>query len=483
MSFSLFSTPQPQQQQQQTPQSPFQTQQTPSFQPPQSSSFFSPQQTPSFQPQQFLQQQQQQNQQQQQQVQQLFLFTNDKAPANYSTKWADLHPDSQKLLLQIEEKILEYRSESQRLDQCSRLYDSSVSSEGFEFDASRIVQELGGINTTMDRQKAVLHELMVVAKDMLRNAEIAVRSFMMLQPRFPHSKPVGSVNGGSQPSQTQGANPAPASSGQQQQTITSIVQVSDFYRGIPKKPTAFLQQTVARFEKYLGECRQWVEELEQLLALDSDKYNRHASLLESLPKVMSNVHDFFVHVAAKVENIHQYIESMRTAYLADQRRRGECNDPFLEADRRETAKQEAAAKRVHPTLHLPATSASTQTSTQVAGLIASSAAPVASNAPQTSAAVSTPNPSSGAAFSFPNTPAPSSSLFATPPSAAPASSLFGPSSTPSIFASSPAPSLFGQQTTSISATPSQFPGVTPGSGASFGSMTKSSRPKSRTTRR
>lgn len=151
----------------------------------------------------------------------------------------------------------------------------------------------------MDRQKAVLHELMVVAKDMLRNAEIAVRSFMMLQPRFPHSKPGGVVNGGSQPSQAQGANPAQVSSGQQQ-AVTSIVQVSDFYRGIPKKPTAFLQQTVVRFEKYLGECRQWVEELEQLLALDSDKYNRHASLLESLPKVMSNVHDFFVHVAAKV---------------------------------------------------------------------------------------------------------------------------------------------------------------------------------------
>ncbi|CAA7035821.1 unnamed protein product [Microthlaspi erraticum] len=505
MSFNLFSTPQqqPQQQQQQTPQSLFPSQQQPMFQPqPQSNSFFSPQpqqQAPSFQPQQFQlqqqqQQQQQQNQQLQQQVQQLYLFTNDKAPASYSTKWADLHPDSQKLLLQIEEKILEYRSESQRLDQCSRLYDSSVSSEGFEFDASRIVQELGGINTTMDRQKAVLHELMVGAKDMLRNAEIAVRSFMMLQPRFPHSKPGGALSGGggggSQSSQPQGANQAQASSGQQQ-AVASMAQVSDFYRGVPKKPTVFLQQTVARFEKYLGECRQLVEELEQLLAMDSDKYSRNASLLESLPKVMSNVHDFFVHVAAKVENIHQYIESMRTAYLADQRRRGEYNDPFLEADRRETAKQEAAAKRVHPTLHLPAgtTTGTQQTSSQVAGLITSSATQ------QTSGAAQTPNPSSGAGFSFLNTPAsaPSSSLFATPASAAPTSSLFGQSTTPvqqSLFGSSTpastfgsAPSLFGQTTPSVGATPSQFAGITPGSGASFGSMNKSSRPKSRTARR
>ncbi|CAN8229099.1 unnamed protein product [Cochlearia groenlandica] len=478
MSFSLFSTPQQQQQQQMFPS--------------QTGSFFSqPQQqhqTPSFQPQQF--QQQQQQIQQQQSQQQLYLFTNDKAPASYSTKWADLHPDSQKLLLQIEDKVLYYRSESQSLDQCSRLYDSSVSIEGFEFDASRIVQELGGINTTMDRQKAVLHELMLVAKHMLRNAEIAVRSFIMLQPRFPHSKPVGAVSVGSQLTQAQGTNQAPASSGQQQ-PVTSIVQISDFYRGVQKKPTPFLQHTVVRFEKYLGECRQCVEELEQLLALDSEKYNRNASVIESLPKVIYNVHDFFVHVAAKVEDIHQYIESMRTAYLADQRRRGESNDPFLEADRRETAKQEAAAKRVHPTLHLPTNTTSTQTSTQVAGLITSSAAPGAS---QTPAAIPTPNPSSGAGFLFLNTPAsaPSSSLFATPSSAAPASSLFGPSTTPtqtSLFGSSSAsafgstPSLFGQTTPAVNAMPSPFAAATPGSGASFGSMTKSARPKSRTSRR
>ncbi|CAH8314889.1 unnamed protein product [Eruca vesicaria subsp. sativa] len=446
MSLNPFSTPQ---QHHTPPQSPFQTpQQTPQ---PQSISFFSQtqqqQKTPSFQPQQFLQQQ-------------LYLFTNDQAPASYSTKWSDLHPDSQKLLLEIEKKILEYKSESQRLDQCNRLYDSYISTGGFEFDASRIVQELGGINTTMDRQKAVLHQLMLVVKDMLRDSETAVRSFMMLQPRFRSSKPGGGGGGGDVGvgGGSQGVNSAPASSVQQQ-----AIQVSYFYRGIPKKPTAFLLQIVVRFEKYLAECRQWVEELEQLLALDADKYNRHVLVLESLPKVMSNVHDFFVHLAAKVENVHQYIESMRTAYLADQRRRGECNDPFLEADRRETAKQEAAAKRVHPTLHLPVSTTSTQTSTQVAGLITNSATPWVSNAPQTPAAFSTLG-----TVLFPDTPAsaPSSSLFATPASG------FGS-----------APYLFGQSTPSNPATPSQFTGPTHGSGANFNSMTRPSRFKSRTSRR
>ncbi|KAH7566511.1 hypothetical protein JRO89_XS08G0175800 [Xanthoceras sorbifolium] len=485
MAFPLFSTPQPQQSQ------------------------------PLFQPQQ----------------QQAATFSKQpvKAPANYSTKWADLHPDSQKFLLQIEERILEYRDESQRLDQCSRLYDSSVSNEGFELDANHIVQELGGINTSMDRQKAQLQELMVVVKDMLRNTEVVVRSFMMLRPRFHHPN-AGGASSTTAPSQGPGATATPGSTGQP--TTTSIVPVFDFYRGIPKKPSPFLQQTIARFEKYLGECRQWIEELEQLLLLDTDRNSSHpgSSLLQSLPKIMANVHDFFVHVAAKcwntllmermlygkyllalyefhtifivdntlkewkpfatrgkvyeilvadgalcislkdydilfvlqAESIHQYVETMKKAYLADQRRRGDSNDPFLEADRRETAKLQAAAKRVHPTLHLPTNS---QPSTQVAGLLTS--APTsgsgASVAPQTSATA--PLASSGGGLSLFGTPSStpassmSSSLFATPTMSVPTSSLFGSSgaspqmSSSSLFAAS-TPSLFGNTAPAFGSTPS-----------------------------
>lgn len=416
------------------------------------------------------------------------MFTNDKTPASYSTKWADLHPDSQKILLQIEERILGYRDESQRLEQSSRLYDSSVSSDGFEQDASRIVQELGGIGTAMDRQKALLQELMATVKEMLRNSEVAVRSFMMLRPRFLRPNTGGASNG-TAPSQAPGATVPPGSTSQP--TTTSIVPVFDFYNGVPKKPSPFLQHTIARFEKYLGECRQWIEEIEQLL-LNSERNstNDGSSLLQSLPKVMSNVHDFFVHVAAKVESIHQYIVSMKAAYLANQRRQGDGNDPFLEADRRETARQEAAAKRVHPTLHLPAIS---QPSTQVAGLLATSGTQAASTAPQTSTATTTA--SSGSGFSLFNTPsAPSSSsmassLFATPTTPAPVSSLFGPSSaTPqastALQLGNTAQAL-GSTTPvggSLFSTPFAS-GPATSFGSSFGATTKSTKPKTRAGRR
>ncbi|BFG38984.1 hypothetical protein CerSpe_252580 [Prunus speciosa] len=357
--------------------------------------------------------------------------------------------------------------------------------------------ELGGIGTAMDRQKALLHELMAIVKDMLRNSEVAVRTFMILRPRFLHPNTGGTSNAIA-PSQASGATIPPGSSSQP--TATSIVPVFDFYNGLPRKPSPFLQQTIARFEKYLVECRQWIEELEQLLlASERNSASDGSSLLQSLPKVMSNVHDFFVHVAAKVESIHQYIVSMKSAYLANQRCLGDGNDPFLEADRRETARQEAAAKRVHPTLHLPATS---QPSTQVAGLFASSGTQGASPAPQISTATITA--SSGSGLSLFNTPsAPSSSmsssLFATPITSGPISSLFGSSSaTPqtSLFSSSSA-SLFGAASTPsvLGNTAPAFGSTTPigtslfasgapatGLGSSFTSS-KSAKPKGRVGRR
>ncbi|XP_073115845.1 nuclear pore complex protein NUP58 [Elaeis guineensis] len=503
---SIFQTPQPQQQQQpsifQTPQPQQQQQQQPSiFQTPQ------PQQQQQFSPfPSFGQQPQQQNVQFQQQQaaampsQQLLLFTVDRSPAGYNTKWEDLHPDSQKLLLQIEERILEYKYESQKLDQCSRLYDSSVSSDSFEIDASRILQELGGITTAIEREKVSVQELMKNVNDMMWHTEFAVRSYVMLRPRFLRQN-VPAASGVSPASQTVSVA---VTSGQTNQLMTSSISPSfEFYSGIPKRPSLFMQHTAARFEKYLTECCQWIEELEQVLLMDTDKTSSNS--LEALPKVMSNVHDYFIHVAAKVESLHQYIESMKMAYLADQRRRGDGNDPFIEASRREAAKQEAAARRVHPTLHLPANSA--QPATQAAGIFASSAASTSSAAQLSSGttASSSGGFSTSTVLSAPSTSASSSFLFPTPTASVPSSTLFGssgftPQSTPfgtastPLFGSTPTPSGFGTSTPSFTSTPamgsfslfgtpSLGTGATTGSGASFGAASKSARPKSRTTRR
>ena len=148
---------------------------------------------------------------------------------------------------------------------------------------------------------------------------------------------------------------------------------------------------------------------------------------------------------------------MKAAYLADQRRRGDVNNPFLEADRRETARQEAVAKRAHPTLHLPANS---QPSTQATGVLASSGNHGASTAPQSST-VATPASSAGglSLFSTPSAPATaSSSLFMTPTASVQTSSLFsssGAAAPTSLFGSSSAP-LFSSANTPFGSTAPSF---------------------------
>lgn len=140
---------------------------------------------------------------------------------------------------------------------------------------------------------------------------------------------------------------------------------------------------------------------------------------------------------------------MKTTYLADQRCRGDGNDPFLEADRRETAKQEAAARRVHPTLHLPAVC---QPSTQVAGLLTSSAATGTSTTP-----ISASSGSGTSLFATPSA-VTSLSLFSTPTTSAPVSSLFASSGvtpqTSPLGSLSVSTSAFGTSAPLFSSTPS-----------------------------
>lgn len=381
------------------------------------------------------------------------LYTTDMKSAGYSTKWEELHAESQKALLQIEDKIRDFKDECERLDQCSRLYDSSISNANFELDASRIAQELGGTTTVMEREKASIQELMNVVNEMMWNTEFGIRSYLMLRPRFTRPS-AGVANGGS-------SNPSAGAPPNQP--------VVDFYSGVPKRPSIFMQRTVNKFECYLAECCKWIGELEQLVQMETNK--RSSDSLESLPKVMSNVHDYFIYVASKVENLHQHVESMKTEYLNEQRRTGNGSDPFLEANRREAAKQEAAARRVHPTLHLPTPA---QPTAQIA-------APATSQPQQPSFPSAATSSSAFSTFSTPASAPSSSSLFATPTTPAPSGNLFGAPGSAQL--TTPAPGFGTSATsnlggTSLFSTP--FGGGATASGSSFGGASKGrSKPRGR----
>lgn len=160
-----------------------------------------------------------------------------------------------------------------------------------------MVQDLGGISTAMDRYKVSLQELMKTAKEMMRNTEVAVRSFVILRSRFPRT--VGSA-GTSTGGASNAVVPATGTTGT---GPTASTLPTDFYSGVPIKPSPFLVHTVTRFEHQLQEFKQWLEELERLVFTDpieNGKTSSQLSLLQSLPTVIKNIHDFFIYVAAKV---------------------------------------------------------------------------------------------------------------------------------------------------------------------------------------
>ncbi|KAL6894008.1 hypothetical protein ACP4OV_008106 [Aristida adscensionis] len=74
------------------------------------------------------------------QPQLLRLYTVAGAPAGYETKWDELQPVSQGLLLHIDDKMIEYKYESEHMAQCCRLQGPLLHTRSFEFDDARIIQ-------------------------------------------------------------------------------------------------------------------------------------------------------------------------------------------------------------------------------------------------------------------------------------------------------------------------------------------------------
>ncbi|XP_044947755.1 nuclear pore complex protein NUP58-like [Hordeum vulgare subsp. vulgare] len=273
--------------------------------------------------------------------QQARLYTAEGGPAGYRTKWEELHPVSQHLLLQIEDKIRDERHACEQVEQCRRLSDPSVSKNCFELDARQITQEIGLISAIMDREKALIQSLMADVREIMSHVDFAICAYAKVRRSL--------VSGGAGLAYSAGSF-----DGESSCAPTDFSRHSTMARTFRNcydsvyRPSLFMQHIVERFEKQLEECCKLIGELEQLVQTKNDK--THPATLGSLPKVISNVHDYFIYVASKVENLHQHAETIRTQYLNDLRNSGNWNDPFAEADRKEAAKQEAAARIVHPTL-------------------------------------------------------------------------------------------------------------------------------------
>ena len=143
----------------------------------------------------------------------------------------------------------------------------------------------------MDREKASIQSLMHVVRERMSTVEFAMGSYVKLRQRFV-SRGAGIANTGF--SNRAGSSGTPADFCQ----LVTMGRTFSSYHGSVRRPSIFMQRIVDRFENQLEECCKMIGELEQLIQMKNNK--TYPPSLECLPKVMSNMHDYFIYVASKV---------------------------------------------------------------------------------------------------------------------------------------------------------------------------------------
>ncbi|ONK76004.1 uncharacterized protein A4U43_C03F22830 [Asparagus officinalis] len=217
------------------------------------------------------------------------------------------------MFLEINERIQQYKDESETVDRCERLYGTF--GDKFDIEVERTSQEIRRLDIFFKEKKTDVQQMLSVTRDM-ETLEASISSNLSSASSYGLS----SCNMG-----------LPGTS---------------FYRGLLMRPTPFLQNTVERFQNKLRECGKWLDENEQLILMDTfGPSSSFSSLPWAIKDTMSSTHEFFVYVAGKVEKLHEMVESLKKNFLLGWQQQGQRGNPFFEADRQEAARQENAARR------------------------------------------------------------------------------------------------------------------------------------------
>jgi len=250
-------------------------------------------------------------QQQQQQQQQLIT---------YSTKYDSLSPQIQKELQDIQREISNYREDCEKLDRDQRLHDSAALKRSMEDETSSLKAALQGMLNAIRADDEQLTDFREKVMALLRSTESAVRTFQ-------RSKLWRDA-----PQQYKGQMMPP----QVQELLASPVVL----------PAPYLESAIAGFADTLDTYRQVVSELESALPPSAFTGGDDAALVAQLPTIVSHMHDFFVHVAARLEQLHNEVERSKAAFLEQRRAGGDMTDPFLASRRYELHAAASGSKLV-----------------------------------------------------------------------------------------------------------------------------------------
>ncbi|KAF6261267.1 hypothetical protein COO60DRAFT_1699951 [Scenedesmus sp. NREL 46B-D3] len=249
-------------------------------------------------------------QQQQQQAQQQQVFT-------HATKFDDLDAATKEKLTQIQGQISKYESDRQMVMQAEHLQDNTALHQGLDSDTSSLSAELRQLQASIKAEQEGLKDFREKAIRLLKSTETVVRTY----------------------ERTKLWRDAPAM--YQRQEALKPAQQELLHQPVVL-PGPFLQEAVAGFSSNCAEYSRCLEEVEQVLAASSlqETAAGDVNLVTALPTVISNMHDYFVATAAKLERTHAEVQKGKAAYLARLRARGITVDPFERAHRQEQQLQQ-----------------------------------------------------------------------------------------------------------------------------------------------
>ncbi|EFJ46521.1 hypothetical protein VOLCADRAFT_105503 [Volvox carteri f. nagariensis] len=232
---------------------------------------------------------------------------------NYKTKFEELPPQIQQELQKIQQQISSYRDECKALDNDARLYDTVSIKQDLDSETAALRQTLQSLYQAVlaeDEGLLAFRERVMV---LLRSTETAIRLYQ----RSKLWREISQV-------------PGPGS-GQQQLLLTQAVQ--DQMSQPVQLPNPYLGLAVRGFSAAIEQYHSCISELERVMQASAVGYGGtdEATAILNLPTLVSHMHNYFVHVAARMERLHGEVARAREAYLAQQRARGDYSNPFAEA--------------------------------------------------------------------------------------------------------------------------------------------------------
>lgn len=239
----------------------------------------------------------------------------------------------QQELQKIQQEISSYRDECKALDNDTRLHDAVGIKQSLDSETSALRQTLQSLYqaAVADGEGLIAFREKVIV--LLRSTETAIRLYQ----RSRMWREVSQSAGGT------GASAAAA-----QQALVSQALQEQVMQPV-QLPNPYLGMAVRSFHAALEQYHRCIAELERVIgpSLAAAAAGGGAGLLagfggggggaeevlavQSLPLLVSRMHDYFVHVAARLDKLHGEVTRAREAYLAQRRAVGDLSDPFADA--------------------------------------------------------------------------------------------------------------------------------------------------------